>query len=526
MRAWLLDPGLYLLGVALVPLVGLLLICWGLWGGRSKGRPRCPKCWYDMRGTVPRLECPECGHAPGSERGLHRTRRGRRRIVVGLVLVLLSVYPLTIVGGWCREQSILRAFHLPQEPPWFPRVLLEDERIGPDWLVSRLPDGFARFFYRRIHASASDKELALCGKLRHLQIVYVSGDVTDAGLEHLEGLSQLQELGVKNATESAEALVGKVTRALPQIRVVHYIETDSDMGSLSVYTRSFRLTRAAGKTDWNSLTMSAWFLETGLYLLGVALVPLVGLLLVARGLWGDRSKGRPRCPKCWYDMRGTVPRLECPECGHAPGSERGLYRNRRGRWRIVLGTMLVLLSAYPLAVVAAWCRDQSSMSRLMPYGADFSTERTGPAWLTTRLPVGFARLFDRVTNVDIGASGVPDMPPTDADLAECGKLRHLRQLYVYGGPEVTDLGLAHLEGLAQLEYVMLYRTQVTDAGLARLSRALPNADVHTSTDTRYPSEVRSPSPRLHWLPPGLSGVKPDLPVRSYPWEDEDDIDFE
>ena len=59
--------------------------------------------------------------------------------------------------------------------------------------------------------------------------------------------------------------------------------------------------------------MSAWFLETGLYLLGVAVVPLVGLLLVCFGLWGGRSKGRPRCPKCWYDMRGSVPGLVCAE---------------------------------------------------------------------------------------------------------------------------------------------------------------------------------------------------------------------
>ena len=43
--------------------------------------------------------------------------------------------------------------------------------------------------------------------------------------------------------------------------------------------------------------MPDWFLETGLYLLGVALVPAVGLLLVRWGLWGDRSKGRPRRPQ-------------------------------------------------------------------------------------------------------------------------------------------------------------------------------------------------------------------------------------
>ena len=52
--------------------------------------------------------------------------------------------------------------------------------------------------------------------------------------------------------------------------------------------------------------MADWFLETGLYLLGVVVVPLVGVLLVYSGLWGDRSKGRARCSKYWYEMRGTV----------------------------------------------------------------------------------------------------------------------------------------------------------------------------------------------------------------------------
>jgi hypothetical protein len=38
---------------------------------------------------------------------------------------------------------------------------------------------------------------------------------------------------------------------------------------------------------------------------------LAGLLLVGGGwlfawaLFWDRSRGRRRCPKCWYDLRGT-----------------------------------------------------------------------------------------------------------------------------------------------------------------------------------------------------------------------------
>ena len=52
--------------------------------------------------------------------------------------------------------------------------------------------------------------------------------------------------------------------------------------------------------------MADWFLETGIYLLCVAGVPLIGLRLVCWGLWGDRSKGRPRSSKCWYDVGGRL----------------------------------------------------------------------------------------------------------------------------------------------------------------------------------------------------------------------------
>ena len=81
--------------------------------------------------------------------------------------------------------------------------------------------------------------------------------------------------------------------------------------------------------------MSDWFIETGIYLLAIAAVPFIGLLLVFWGLWGDRSRGRPRCPKCWYDMRGTVLELSPADrsrgglCG--PSSATVLWSHQPGR---------------------------------------------------------------------------------------------------------------------------------------------------------------------------------------------------
>ena len=211
---WALHTGLYLLGVALVPAGGLLLICWGLWGDRSKGRARCPKCWYDMRGSLPRLACPECGHHAGSERRLYRNRRRRWRAMVGAVLVLLMSYPLTIIGGWYREQAALSrdSWLLDVDdsgqvsvPPVYPR---NSECIGPSWLVSLLPPGPARFFHRWTEVEVnSDQGMAMCRRLRHLRTVRVWGKVTDAGLAHLEGLAQLRVLGLSGRQVTDAGLV-------------------------------------------------------------------------------------------------------------------------------------------------------------------------------------------------------------------------------------------------------------------------------------------------------------------------------
>ena len=69
--------------------LGVLWLALALFRDRSRGRRRCPRCWYDMAG-VPELTCPECGKRFAAERLLKKTRRHRRQALGALVLVLLG----------------------------------------------------------------------------------------------------------------------------------------------------------------------------------------------------------------------------------------------------------------------------------------------------------------------------------------------------------------------------------------------------------------------------------------------------
>jgi hypothetical protein len=82
-----------------------------------------------------------------------------------------------------------------------------------------------------------------------------------------------------------------------------------------------------------------WLFTTLGYTLAAA-----GAALLLWSLFYDRSRGRRRCPKCWYDVAG-VPGLTCPECGKETRSESRLYRTRR-RWRAAALAMSVAVAGY------------------------------------------------------------------------------------------------------------------------------------------------------------------------------------
>ncbi|MFM9957903.1 MAG: hypothetical protein ACKVZJ_07490 [Phycisphaerales bacterium] len=103
--------------------VYLLVIGAAVWYGllrdRSRGRKRCPKCWYDMNG-VATLTCPECGRTHQRERELHRTRWHARPLAIG-ALACLAFFALS---NW---SSIRQGLWVRLVPSWALYVLFEPD---------------------------------------------------------------------------------------------------------------------------------------------------------------------------------------------------------------------------------------------------------------------------------------------------------------------------------------------------------------------------------------------------------------
>jgi HEAT repeat protein len=92
--------------------------------------------------------------------------------------------------------------------------------------------------------------------------------------------------------------------------------------------------------DW--ATVSWW---TG------AVLGAVALLVIALAMLRDRSRGRRRCPRCWYDMSGVVG-FKCPECGRTQSAEKRFFRTRR-RWRMAAAGAVLMGIAGATAISPA-----------------------------------------------------------------------------------------------------------------------------------------------------------------------------
>jgi len=78
-------------------------------------------------------------------------------------------------------------------------------------------------------------------------------------------------------------------------------------------------------------------------------------------LFGDRGRGRRRCPRCWHDLSAT-PGQTCGECGFAARREGDLHRPRR-RLGIAGGALVALLAGVS---VVHWNASEVDYYALVP----------------------------------------------------------------------------------------------------------------------------------------------------------------
>jgi hypothetical protein len=97
---------------------------------------------------------------------------------------------------------------------------------------------------------------------------------------------------------------------------------------------------------------------TAVVLALVALVCADGIGVTWWALFGDKARGRRRCPRCWHDLSGT-PGRTCGECGFEAIDEPELFATRR-RWPIAVSSVAFILA------VAGWVRDYKGMFALAP----------------------------------------------------------------------------------------------------------------------------------------------------------------
>ncbi len=83
---------------------------------------------------------------------------------------------------------------------------------------------------------------------------------------------------------------------------------------------------------------------------GVIAVLVAGF--IARALFSDRARGRPRCHRCGYDFEG-VEGLTCPECGWTARTPADLLRTRRHWFKAIVGVTLLVLAAGLIRLHAA-----------------------------------------------------------------------------------------------------------------------------------------------------------------------------
>ncbi|MFT3683825.1 MAG: hypothetical protein QM783_02675 [Phycisphaerales bacterium] len=137
MTSSLIQPWMYFI-VAPLAALGLIGLYCSLFKGRAKGRQRCPKCWYDLKGVNAPTKCPECGREIATRNDLLRTRRHWGSALLSLALIV----PLGIVFGKLHAMAVYYAvmpkWKAVQEVEWNGTTITRFRVRNPDEFGERV----------------------------------------------------------------------------------------------------------------------------------------------------------------------------------------------------------------------------------------------------------------------------------------------------------------------------------------------------------------------------------------------------
>ena len=116
---------------------------------------------------------------------------------------------------------------------------------------------------------------------------------------------------------------------------------------------------------------------------------------------------------------------------------------------------------------------------------DYNGKARAPRWLAKWVPEDYVANVNYVSLIHRPQLGTEKA--NDETLRRVGRLKHLEFLSLYG-TDVTDAGLAHVENLTELRDLDLRKTAVGDAGLAHL-KGLTNLRLLSIAETRVTDEA-------------------------------------
>jgi hypothetical protein len=137
-----------------------------------------------------------------------------------------------------------------------------------------------------------------------------------------------------------------------------------------------------------------------LWILGLALLALLGLFLLWRGLRPRREGTTPYCRKCGYNLTGTDRNADdarCSECG-SPVTADGavVFGERVRRWRrVFVGLVIFLVGAAPLVPIGVGAARGVDWYRLRPTALVLRDLQSSNTTLAGRAANEMARRFNR-----------------------------------------------------------------------------------------------------------------------------------